>query len=313
MDIFEARSANPMLIAEMQEPFDNPDYIYELKLDGERCLAYLNKDSTTLLNKRNFILNARFPELTELHKGIKVKCILDGEISILVNGKPDFSEVKRRSVITNRFKVEMAVSKYPANFTAFDILYYKDKQVTDLPLMKRKKLLSKAVNENNRLSISRFVEKQGIALYDAAAKQDLEGVVAKRKDSKYLMGKRTKDWVKFKNLMDDDFVVLGYIEKENNVVSVILGQYKGKDMIYKGHVTLGVSRDDFGIISRMPKANNPLISDKGNENAVWIAPELVCTVKYMELTSNGGLRQPIYKGLRDDKLPQECIVKPISN
>lgn len=309
MDIFASRSAKPMLIAEMQEPFDNPDYIYELKLDGERCVAYLDADSTILLNKRNFLLNARFPELGSLHEQVKNKCILDGEIAILVDGKPDFSEVKRRSVITNKFKVDMAVKKYPASFTAFDILYYKDKQITDMPLMERKKLLNEAVKEDHQLSISRFIEEKGVALYDAAAQQDLEGVVAKRKGSTYQIGKRTKDWIKFKNLKDDDFVVLGYIEKESNVVSIILGQYHSNAIVYKGHVTLGVSREDFQIISRIPEIDNPMPSQQGNEGAHWTLPKLVCTVKYMELTSGGGLRQPIYKGLRDDKNPEECIEK----
>ena len=173
MDIFESRSAKPMLIAEMQAPFDSPDYIYELKLDGERCVAYLDKDSTTLLNKRDFILNPRFPELNEIHKSVKDRCILDGEIAILVDGKPDFSEVKRRSVLSNKFKVEMALNKHPASFTVFDILYYKDKQVTDMLLMERKELLSKVVKENNLLSVSRYIEEKGTALYEAAAQQEL--------------------------------------------------------------------------------------------------------------------------------------------
>lgn len=309
MDIFETKSAKPMLIAEMQEPFDSADYIYELKLDGERCVAYLDKTGTVLQNKRALILNPRYPELNDIHKSAKVKCILDGELAVLVDGVPDFSEVQRRSLLTNNFKIELASSKYPACFTAFDILYYQDKQVTELPLMERKKLLSKAIKENERIALSRYIENQGEALYEAASKQNLEGVVAKRKDSLYSMGKRTKDWIKFKNLKDDDFIVLGYIEKENNVVSIVLGQYQGLTIVYKGHVTLGVSREDFHIISHMPKIETPFKAPKGNENAHWILPELVCTVKYMEKTSNGGLRQPVYKGLRDDKDPEDCREK----
>lgn len=296
-----------MLIAEMQVPFDSPDYIYELKLDGERCVAYLDKDSTTLLNKRDFILNPRFPELNEIHKSVKDRCILDGEIAILVDGKPDFSEVKRRSVLSNKFKVEMALNKHPASFTAFDILYYKDKQVTDMLLMERKKLLSEVVKENERLSVSRYIEGKGIALYEAAAKQDLEGVVAKRKGSTYQMGKRTRDWIKFKNLKDDDYIVLGYIENGNNTISVILGQYRGDTIAYKGNVLLGKSREDFKIISMIPKIENPFQTLQGSESAHWIVPELVCTVQFMELTSGGGLRQPLYKCLRDDKDPEDCI------
>jgi bifunctional non-homologous end joining protein LigD len=313
MDLFEKKGIKAMLIAEMQEPFDSPDYIYELKLDGERCIAYLDKNGTELQNKRSLIMNKRFPELTNIHKAAKVKCILDGELAVLTEGKPNFEEIRRRSLMTNSFRIELAASKYPACFTAFDILYYEDKQVTDLPLMERKKLLNKAIKENERIAISRFIEDQGIKFYELAKQQDLEGIVAKRKDSKYYMDKRTKDWIKIKNLKDDDFIVLGYIEKENNVVSIILGQYRDNTIAYKGHVTLGVSRDDYYIISRMPKIDTPITAPKGNEDARWILPELVCTVKYMEKTSAGGLRQPVYKGLRDDKDPEDCREKSAEN
>jgi len=310
MDIFDDRSASPMLIAEMQEPFDSPDYIYELKLDGERCLAYLDKDGITLQNKRKLLLNPRFPELSSINKSVKTRCILDGEITVLVDGKPDFSQVQRRALMSNKFKIQLAADKYPASFTAFDILYYKDGPVIDRPLLERKALLQKVIkSENDRLAISRFIGEQGKALYEAAAEQGLEGVVAKRKDSIYQLGKRTKDWIKFKNLLDDDFVVLGYIEKENHVVSLILGQYQESKMIYKGHVTMGVSREDFKIISGIKTARPPFDPPKGNDNAVWIKPDLVCTVKYMDLTSKGGLRQPVYKGLRDDKDPKDCLEK----
>lgn len=308
MDIFNDKSASPMLIAEMQEPFDSPDYIYELKLDGERCLAYLDKDDITLQNKRKLLLNPRFPELSDIYKSVKTRCILDGEITVLVDGKPDFSQVQRRALMSNKFKIQLTADKNPASFTAFDILYYKDGPVMDRPLVERKALLQKVIkSENDRLAISRYIEEQGKALYEAAAKQGLEGAVAKRKDSLYQPGKRTKDWIKFKNLLDDDFVVLGYIEKENNVVSLVLGQYQKSKMIYKGHVTLGVSREDFKIISGTRTAKPPFAPPKGNENAVWIQPKLVCAVKFMERTSNGGLRQPVYKGLRDDKAPKDCI------
>lgn len=310
MDIFDNKSASPMLIGESGEPFDSPDYIYELKLDGERCLAYLDKSETVLQNKRKLLMNTRFPELNDIHKNLKVRCILDGELTVIIDGKPNFEEVKRRSLMSNRFKIDLALSKYPACFTAFDILYYKDGTVIDKPLLQRKALLQKAIkSENERIATTRYIEGQGVALYNAAAEQGLEGVVAKRNDSLYSMGNRTKDWIKFKNLADDDFVILGYIEKDNNVVSLVLGQYQGKEMVYKGHVTLGVSREDFKIISTQKIAKPPLEPPKGNENAVWLKPDLVCTVKYMELTSNGGLRQPVYKGLRDDKLPKDCIVK----
>lgn len=314
MDLFEKKGIKPMLITEMQEPFDSPDYIYELKLDGERCIAYLDETETVLQNKRSFIMNARFPELNEIHKAANVKCILDGELAVISDGKPDFFEVQRRSILSNKFKIELASAKHPACFTAFDILYYKDKQVTDLPLMERKELLSKALKENEQIAVSRFIEEQGTAFYNLAVQQQLEGIVAKRKDSKYYMDKRTKDWIKIKYLKDDDYVVCGYIQKDNNVVSIVLGQYSGNDIIYKGHVTLGVSREDFNVISRTQRIDSPSFpTPKGNEDAIWIKPINVCTVNFMMKTGSGGLRQPVFKGLRDDKDSHECIEAHVGN
>ena len=298
-----------MLISEMREAFDDPGYIYELKLDGERCVAYLDKGATTLQNKRGLILNSRYPELSGIHKTAKVKCILDGELAVLVDGKPDFSEIQRRSLLSNKFRVELASQKHPACFTAFDILYFYDKPVMDLPLMKRKGLLEQAIQENGTLAVSRYIEEKGMLLYSFAADQGLEGVVAKMKSSLYYPGKRTKDWIKFKNLLDDDFVICGYIEKENNVVSVVLGQYADRQLKYMGHVTLGVSREAYTKIRSIADSPSAPFEVKGNENAVWLNPELVCTVKYMERTATGMLRQPVFKGLRDDKKPGECTIK----
>jgi len=312
MDIFESKNIKPMLIGEMQDAFDSPDYIYELKLDGDRCIAYLNKDGTDLRNKRNAKMLGKVPELSEIHKQVKYPCILDGELIVVKDGKPDFSEIQRRAITSNSFKIKLASTKLPATFTAFDILYYKDHEVIDLPLMQRKELLEKTVKENERLAVSRYIEEHGMEFYKLAEQNQLEGIVAKRKDSRYYFDKRTKDWIKIKNLLDDDFVICGYILKDKGAASIVLGQYSnniGRELIYKGHVILGISSADFKIIKSMSEADMPFKDlPAGNDNAVWIKPELVCTVKYMMKTSNGGLRQPVYKGLRGDKKPEDCII-----
>lgn len=306
MDLFEQKGIHPMLISEMQEPFDDPEFIYELKLDGERCIAYLDGSSTVLQNKCALILNSRYPELTSLHAAAREKCILDGELAILVNGKPNFSQVQRRSLMSSKFKIDLLLQKHPACFTAFDILYYRDHPVMDLPLQERKKILNEAITENETLAVSRYIEETGIALYELAAQQKLEGVVAKRKWSYYFPGKRTKDWIKFKNLQDDDFVICGYIEKGGGVVSIVLGQYDQGELIDKGHVTLGLSHEAFQAISKIPHSSPPFSDD---DDTVWVKPELICTVKFMEKTASGKLRQPVFKGLREDKEPKECVKK----
>ena len=312
MDMFESRMVKPMLIGAESEPFDSPDYIYELKLDGERCLAYIDSAGVELRNKRNIRMLPKVPELTDIYKQVKKRCILDGELIVLKEGKPDFAEIQRRSLMSNKVKIEFAASKYPASFTAFDVLYLDNKEIINEPLMKRKAMLSKIVKENDRIAVSPYIEMNGTAFYNLAEKNNLEGIVAKKKESKYYLDKRTKEWIKIKNLKDDDFVVCGYIDKGKGVISIVLGQYRGTTLVYKGHVTLGVSGKAFDTISRHRTIDNPEMevpAGHGNEKAVWLQPDLVCVVKYLELTTNGSLRHAVLKGLRDDKLPTDCIDK----
>lgn len=310
MDIFEEKNIAPMLIGADGAAFDSPDYIHELKLDGVRCLAYLDKSGVELRNKRNLRVAAIYPELAGIHKQVKTRCILDGELIVMKDGAPIFAEIQRRALMSDPFKTHLAAAKLPVSFTAFDILYLGEKPVNDLPLMERKGLLASAVAESERLAVSRYIEEQGVALYELAEKNGLEGIVSKRRDSRYYFGKRTRDWIKAKNLLDDDFAICGYIRKEKGVVSLVLGQYAGNELQYKGHVTLGVSGRDFERIATAAtrKATPFSAIPKGNEQAVWLKSPLVGTVKYMEKTASGSLRQPVFKGLRDDKAAKDCTL-----
>ena len=313
MNEFADKRVKPMLIGADAEAFDDPAYLYELKWDGERCVAYLDPaaGTTELINKRDLKMLPKVPELAALHKQVKKRCILDGELMVLKDGKPSFFEIQRRSLMSNKFRIVLAAKQYPASFVAFDILYLQEDSLMHLPLTERKAKLEKTVRENERLAVSRFVEGKGVEFYKLAEAKELEGIVAKRMDSRYVPGKRTKDWVKIKNLQDDDFVVCGYIYKEQNVTSLVLGQYDGGALVYEGHVTTGVNGRPFEEILRQPRLKIPPMdapAGHGNEEAVWIEPKLVCTVNYMEKTPSGGLRQPVFKGLRDDKVPQECTI-----
>ncbi|CUX54809.1 Putative DNA ligase-like protein/MT0965 [Clostridium sp. C105KSO15] len=307
MDIFESRNISPMLISEMVDPFDSPNFIYEIKWDGIRTLSFLDT-KTDMRNKRNKLMVPIFPELESLYKQVKTKCIIDHELLVLKNGIPDFYEVQKRALMSNSFKIKLAADKYPASVIAYDILYYKDKDITMLPLMERKKYLTDVVIENNLISVSRFIENDGIKLYELVKEKGLEGIVAKRKDSLYWQGKRTKDWVKCKIMATDDCVICGFIPKENNMTSLVLGQYDDDVLVYKGHVTLGVSlrilnEHKYKTMDYSPFGYVP----PGNEDCVWMAPELVCIVESMP-TEKESFRQPVFKGIRDDKLAIECKV-----
>ena len=307
MDIFDTKNINPMLISEMQDPFDSPNYIYEIKWDGIRCVSYLGSD-TDMRNKRNKLMIPIFPELEGLHKQTKTKCILDHELLVLKNGVPDFYEVQKRSLMTNPFKIKLAADRSPASIIAYDILYYKDKEITMLPLIERKKYIEEVVQENNLISVSRYIENDGIKLFELVKSKSLEGIVAKRKDSLYWQGKKTKDWIKCKVMSTEDCVICGYILKANNMTSLVLGQYDDDVLTYRGHVTLGASlrtlnQHKYNVIDYSPFGYIP----EGNIEAVWLAPELVCIVESMP-TEKDSFRQPVFKGIRDDKLAIECRI-----
>lgn len=300
---------SPMLIGKEDTAFDDPDYIYELKLDGVRALAYLDT-STQLRNKRNINHNAKFPELQNLHTMVNTRCILDGELFVYHDDTIDFYEIQRRTLMSDHFKIKLAAKQYPASFTAFDILYYKDHFVVDEPLLKRKQLLEKVVKkENERFAIARYIDTIGTSLYELTTAKQLEGIVAKRKDSRYTFGKRTKDWIKCKHLIEDDYVLCGYIEKQNGILSFVLGQYDENKLRFMGHVTMGASLRFFKDYTVM-KSICPFDEIPPNhEDAIWLTPTLVAIVTCMMKTESGSLRQPVLKAIRDDKDPKECLYK----
>lgn len=312
MDIFDAQSAKPMLIGVEGEPFDSAEYLFELKMDGERCLAYLGHDRTVLVNRRGRPLGTLFPELAELHRQTGNRCIIDGEIIAGTGGKSDFESIKKRNLIKNRLTIQRLSRETPAVFVALDILYLDREQVTSLPLHRRKELLRAAIGENSALAVVRSVDEHGTRLFEAVRKRGLEGIVGKRKDSVYRMGERTSDWVKIKNWLEDDFLVCGYIVSANprtHVASIVLGQYNASgEVAYKGRVALGLKRREFGLVARQPGAGSHPFAEsppKETAGAVWLRPSLVCTVGFMCWTESLHLRQPHFKGMRPDKSAAE--------
>ena len=304
-DLFEDKNISPMLLYETQ-PFDDENYIYELKLDGIRCLAYIDSKSVVLQNKRHKDITAIYPELSQMNKCVKRRVILDGELVVLnKDGKPDFYALQRRSLMTDNFKISLAAKSNPVQFVAYDIIYHNGKDLTDKPLMERKEILTKVVQEGNNLTISRYIEKNGIAFFELAKSQELEGIVAKRKDGLYHIGKRTRDWLKIKVMQDEDLLILGYQpDEDGEVKDLILGYYDDEGKLQcRGKVYLGISKEERGIIAQFSKGNtvkNPWFPKY--KNAVWLKPNLVGTAHFMHETESGGMRQPVWKGLRFDKI-----------
>ena len=239
-----------------------------------------------------------------MSKCVKKNTVLDGELVVLTDGKPDFYALQKRSLMGDRFRIQLAAKKNPVQFAAYDILYYDGKDLTDKPLMERKAILQEKVSEGNGLSISRYIEEQGIAFFNLAKEQELEGIVAKKKDGLYHIGKRTSDWIKIKVMQDEDLLIFGYQPDEDGIPKdLILGYYDEKGKLQcRGKVYLGISKEERAIILNFAKKNtvkSPWFEKY--KNAIWLKPELVGTAHFMHETERGGMRQPVWKGLRDDK------------
>lgn len=311
MDIFNEKNIAPMLMIE-GKAFNNNNYIFELKLDGIRCIAFLDVNQTVLRNKRNKDVTFLYPELNLIHKNIKKKCILDGELVLLKNGKPDFYELQKRSLMQNGFKIKIASKSFPVEFVCFDILYYNDKELIDVPLLQRKNILQKNVKEGFGLSVSRYIEEYGKEFFNLAKKEKLEGIVAKKKDSLYFLGKRTKEWIKIKVMSDEDLIICGYILNDNNdIKDFILGYFNiNKELISRGSVALGISSYDKNLILNFAKKNTVTTPwfDKP-KSAVWLKLKYVGACHYMHLTKERHMRQPVFKGIKDDKTIYDCIYK----
>lgn len=224
---------------------------------------------------------------------------------VLRDGVPDFFELQRRTLLTDRFKIELAAARHPASFVAYDCLYEGSRSIMDHPLLERKEVLQSSVRENRLIAISRYIPTDGIGLFRAADEKELEGVVAKRAASLYYPGRRTKDWIKFKRMADEEFVVCGYIRKNSRTFSIILGKYHDGTYLYKGHVTLGVTKET---VSQLRESGitpfTAIPAGAGNESAIWVYPDKVCTVEYMPNTKNS-LRQAVFKGFRTDMVPED--------
>lgn len=197
-DLFAMKNIKPMLVGAEGEPFDDDAFLYELKIDGERCIAYLDPfEGTELRNERNTPVLPKVPELTDLHRNVTRRCILDGVLAVLSDGKPDFFAIQRRSSMSNPLRIRLAAQQHQACFIAFDILYMDGYSVTDIPLVNRKALLQEvARREDAFFAVSPCVERGGPAVFEMVKRQGLGGLVAKRRESRYYFGRHTKDWIK---------------------------------------------------------------------------------------------------------------------
>ena len=304
----------PMLARLAPAPFTSKDWIFEIKWDGIRAVSYVNED-LSMKSRNNNELFYNFPEFEEL-KMLARNVVLDGEIVVLRGGKPDFQKLLERSRTASSRDVEYAARKFPALYVVFDMLEKDAKSLVDLPLMERKRLLKESVKEGKHVVLSAFVEKEGESYYEAALKMGLEGIMAKKKDSKYEIGVRSGKWLKIKKLQSCDCVIFGYTEGEGSrkptFGALILGLYDQDKPVYVGKVGTGFSQSDLRLLMKTFKELETPEKTLGDvdvaEKVTWLKPKLVCEITYQAVTRDGRLRMPRFCGLRIDKDPTECTM-----
>jgi bifunctional non-homologous end joining protein LigD len=312
----------PML-AFTSKPFNDKNFIFEIKFDGTRALAYIDRENKKVkfLNRRLKWFEFRYPELSEIYKSINAKkTILDGEIVVLEKGIPNFYKLANREQVNNKFRIKILAKTMPSTFIIFDILYLDGEDLTPLPLIKRKKILEKVVEENpNRhLLISRYIEEKGIEFFKEIKKKGYEGIIAKRKHSPYEIGKRSKKWLKIKVLNSIDAIICGYTKgegkREKYFGALLLGVYEKQKLRYIGRVGTGFSENALRLIKRALEKikidKNPfdIFVEESNiiEKTIFVKPKYICEVEFSELTKDKKLRAPSFIRLREDKPLEEC-------
>jgi bifunctional non-homologous end joining protein LigD len=311
------RTYKPMLARVAPQPFSSDAWLFEIKWDGFRAIAYVN-ETFSLRSRNDKELKHVFPELEEL-KQLASNVVLDGEIVVVKDGKTDFQALLERSQATSPIEIELQQKRSPVVYVVFDILEKDGSTLIDLPLTERKRILKDSVKEGKHVLLSDFVETKGKAYYKIALEKGLEGVMTKKKDSPYEPGARSSNWLKIKKLRSCDCVVLGYTKgsgaRTGTFGALLLGLYSDKQLVYVGKVGTGFSQT---MLDKLSKRFQQLKTDTAPVNVditdeiTWLKPELVCEVTYQMVTKDKRLRMPRFTGLRSDKLSSECTMDQIA-
>ncbi|AAB89526.1 MULTISPECIES: non-homologous end-joining DNA ligase [Archaeoglobus] len=307
------KKIKPML-AVRSKPFSSDDHIYEVKWDGTRCLAFVDVEGkrVRLQNRRLLDITYRYPEI-KLLDAVERNAILDGEVVVIKDGKPSFPLLQKREHVDSRFKIEILSKTIPAVYIVFDVLYC-DGWVVDLELMERKKILSEVLQSRGRVVVEEWIEGKGEEFYRKAVEMGLEGIVAKKKDGRYLIGKRSRLWKKIKKRNTLDCVIVGWIEGEGERAktfgSLVLAVYEDGRLKHVGNVGTGFDSEFLNWFSerlREIEVAKPHFEIE-TKNVHWVKPRYVCEVEFLEFTEDGKLRAPVFLRLREDKSPDECRI-----
>jgi len=311
------RAVQLMLCTLVPAPFDDPDWIFEPKLDGLRVLCRFDGKRVTLRSRNDKSQDFQFPDVVEaLRKGLSRPALLDGEIVCLdERGQSSFRALQQRFHLTDAGVVAERVKQYPAYLHVFDLLYYDRYDARPLPLRERKRLLKKAVKWSSRIRWTPITPGKGIAMLRETCRERGEGIVGKRLDSPYV-GARSEGWVKIKCAMRQEFVIGGFTEPQRSRVglgALLVGYYEGDDFVFAGKVGTGFDTKLLTELRAKLDATEvdatPFTKAKGlpRLGAHWVRPTLVVQVAFIEWTVHTKLRHPRLLGLRAERHVRDVV------
>ncbi|MEO8413807.1 MAG: DNA ligase D [Ginsengibacter sp.] len=298
----------PMLAKETSEPFDDKDWLFEIKWDGYRAISEINKNNILLYSRNGINFLSTYPIVAEQLLHIKENVVIDGEIVVINSkGKPDFQLLQHYS--ENQDK--------PVQYYVFDLLKLNGHDTTGLSLVDRKELLQKIIPENEVIRYSDHIFEYGKSFFQVSGEKALEGVMAKKIHSRYYPGKRTNEWLKIKHHKTREAIVAGYTQPagaRKYFGALILGVKERNKLKYIGHTGGGFNQTS---LKEMYEKLQPLVREKSpfdekiktNAPVTWVQPKLICEVKFAEITADGKLRHPIFLHLRNDKNINEVNMK----
>ena len=305
------KSVEPMLATLVDEPLEQPGWLYEIKWDGYRAIALINKGKVNLLSRNNKSFNDKFYPVYQILQSWKMNAVLDGEVVVLnEKGVADFGALQNW-----RSEADGQLIYY-----VFDILWLNGYSLEDLPLTERKEILKQNLPPGDLIRYSESFETKASEFLAVAAKMGMEGIMAKKADSIYIEGERTRDWLKIKASQRQEVVIGGFTNNEDSskiFSSLLVGVYEKGKLNYIGKIGTGfndkLQRDIFAKMKKLITKEIPFV-EKPDVNApsrfrpnppkakvTWIKPKLVCEVRFAEITSDGVMRHPSFVGMRDDK------------
>lgn len=272
----------PMLLESEGEPFDSQEHIFEWKVDGVRCIMFYDKGVMRLQSKTGKDFSGKFPELQKPPVNAS-EAILDGEVTVLTAGKPDFESVMERYLAKEKSVNRLMLTK-PAVYIVWDILWLNGERLTDYQLLKRKELLNQTVEDTETVRKIDWLSANGTAMWDAIRHQGLEGMVAKNVKSRYSVGKRSPAWIKVKNYTETEVNIFGYDPKDGSAL-VGLGN------IVQGHA-VGINKTDKEIIRQLLDK----FGQEGKNGVIWLPMGAKARVKFTTLSPKGNMRDCCWAG-----------------